>query len=409
MKTSFLSNRFVLLIAVFSLVQAIFLHDSHCQTQGRREVRIPDIPGYSTMNCDFHIHTVFSDGTVWPTTRADEAWLEGLDAFSITDHIDYRTHKADIPSNNFNMAYEIAQTQAQALGIILVRGIEIKTPVPFSHLNAIFLKDASKVNTESFDTFMKSVGYLASELPTELFDTIMKSVGDQDAFVVYNHPGWNQSDPRGVWHPFHTELLEKGLLHGIEIVNGNDYYPLAHMWALEKKLTMIAGSDVHNPVQFDYNFSANEHRPLTLVFVKKKTPEALREALFSRRTVVYWKDTLIGEEKYLQQIFNESIEILNPDVTIMGNEEALVQIRNNSEIPFQLSLDGVPDGVSAPSAIVLLAEKTVAIPVKATSATISGKKRIKIPYKVKNLLIAPDTSLKEEITVTVRFVPPETR
>ena len=46
----------------------------------RGEIRFPDILGYKTLNCDFHMHTVFSDGSVWPTVRVDEAWREGLTA-----------------------------------------------------------------------------------------------------------------------------------------------------------------------------------------------------------------------------------------------------------------------------------------------------------------------------------------
>ena len=30
----------------------------------RKEIRIPDLNGYLTLKCDFHMHTVFSDGDV---------------------------------------------------------------------------------------------------------------------------------------------------------------------------------------------------------------------------------------------------------------------------------------------------------------------------------------------------------
>ena len=30
----------------------------------RKIVNLPDIPGYVTLKCDFHMHTVFSDGDV---------------------------------------------------------------------------------------------------------------------------------------------------------------------------------------------------------------------------------------------------------------------------------------------------------------------------------------------------------
>jgi len=55
----------------------------------RKIVNLPDLPGYVTLKCDFHLHTVFSDANVWPTVRVGEAWRDGLDANAITDHLEY--------------------------------------------------------------------------------------------------------------------------------------------------------------------------------------------------------------------------------------------------------------------------------------------------------------------------------
>ena len=56
----------------------------------RNDIRIPDVDGFHVLKCDFHTHTIFSDGRVWPTMRVDEAWKDGLDAIAITDHIEVR-------------------------------------------------------------------------------------------------------------------------------------------------------------------------------------------------------------------------------------------------------------------------------------------------------------------------------
>jgi hypothetical protein len=58
--------------------------------QVRDPLPVPDLPGYQTLKCDFHMHTVFSDGQVWPPLRVMEAWRDGLDCIAITDHIDYQ-------------------------------------------------------------------------------------------------------------------------------------------------------------------------------------------------------------------------------------------------------------------------------------------------------------------------------
>ena len=57
------------------------------------KIVVPDIEGYKTLKGDFHIHTVFSDATVWPTTRVQEALWEGLDVIAISEHIDTRHQK----------------------------------------------------------------------------------------------------------------------------------------------------------------------------------------------------------------------------------------------------------------------------------------------------------------------------
>jgi len=69
--------------------------------------------GQVTLKCDFHTHTVFSDGNVWPTVRVDEAWREGLDAIAVTDHIEYRPHKDDL-GDKLNRSYELMTERARS-------------------------------------------------------------------------------------------------------------------------------------------------------------------------------------------------------------------------------------------------------------------------------------------------------
>ena len=76
------------------------------QAQRRYEIQVPDLDGYVTLKCDFHMHTVFSDGLVWPTVRVDEAYREGLDAIALTEHIEYLPHKKDIVADH-NRSFEL--------------------------------------------------------------------------------------------------------------------------------------------------------------------------------------------------------------------------------------------------------------------------------------------------------------
>ena len=39
----------------------------------RQIIQIPDVYGYQALKCDLHMHTIFSDGHVWPSVRVQEA------------------------------------------------------------------------------------------------------------------------------------------------------------------------------------------------------------------------------------------------------------------------------------------------------------------------------------------------
>ena len=65
-----------------------------------RIVKVGEIPGYVTLKCDFHSHTVFSDGEVWPTFRIREAIEDGIDVVAITDHLEYHPHKKYVKADD---------------------------------------------------------------------------------------------------------------------------------------------------------------------------------------------------------------------------------------------------------------------------------------------------------------------
>ena len=108
----------------------------------RQIVQIPDVGGFQTLKCDFHMHTVFSDGHVWPSVRVQEAWQEGLDVISITDHVEYAPHKSDVKVNH-NRAWELAKDLAAENNLLFIKGTEITRSTPPGHFNAIFIGDAS--------------------------------------------------------------------------------------------------------------------------------------------------------------------------------------------------------------------------------------------------------------------------
>ena len=355
----------------------------------RRQVRIPDIPGYRTLKCDLHIHTVFSDGTVWPNIRSEEAWREGLDAIAITDHIEYQPHAEDLPTKH-DRAYEIAKPHGDQLTVTVIRGSEVTRDMPPGHLNAIFLRTSEPLDTKAWRD-------------------ALEAANEQDAFIFWNHPGWTGQQPDGVakWYPEHGALVDRGLLHGIEVVNSRSYYPEAHRWALEKDLAILGNSDIHAPLNLDYAVHDGDHRPMTLVFAKDASPKAIREALFARRTAAYSGKLLIGKEEFIRPIFEASIEILTPAVTAKQGGQAWVQIRNDSDIRYELKREGSAEGVSGPEDVVLSANRTSLVGIRVGKDTEPGVVRLELPYTVDNLLLEPGAGLPYELVVEVKVIPAE--
>ncbi|MFV0591893.1 MAG: Sb-PDE family phosphodiesterase [Draconibacterium sp.] len=349
------------------------------QGQSRKIISIPDISGYKTLKCDFHIHTVFSDGAVWPTKRINEAWEEGLDAIAITDHIEYRPHSTDIVSDH-NRSYEIAVPLAKQKNILLVRGAEITRSMPPGHLNALFIKNANLLERD------------------DVLDAI-KEARDQGAFLLWNHPGWKAQQPDStVWWPEHTDLLTKGLLHGIEVYNTDEYYPEALEWANEKKLTVFANSDVHGPMRV-----GESHRPMTLVFAKSRTEGGLKEALFSRRTLAYFDNTLMGQSSLLEPVFFASLEYDKAPLHLANGTNKVLYLRNNSDVDYELELVQPGVGLDAPEKLMLKAHHVTPLSLSGNSDEIVRTGEINLYYSVKNMFTGPGDNLV--VTFTFKNLP----
>lgn len=361
-----------------------FFTSLSAQPNYRKEIKIPDIPGYKSLKCDFHSHTVFSDGTVWPTFRIEEAWRSGLDAIAITDHIEYQPHKDYVPTNH-NAAYEIGKALADQLGIILIHGSEITRTMPPGHLNAIFITDANALVKDDWR------------------DAIKEAV-KQGGLVFWNHPGWTGQQPDGVarWYDEHTYLLENKLISGIEVVNSIEYYPTVFEWCLEKKLAILGNSDIHNPIEFDY---VNTRRPVTLVFAKTASSEGIKDGIMNRRTAIFYDGKLYGEEKYLDPLFRSSVKFETTTVNTVGRSTANIKVTNNSDIDFELRLEGTDEKIRFPEYIKLLAGTTMMFPVRARKDDTDVKKKYSVVYAVENLITGAEKNLKLNLDFNIKVTP----
>lgn len=298
--------------------------------QWRKEIRVPDILDMKTLKCDLHMHTIFSDGDVWPTVRVDEAWRQGLDVIAITDHIEGHPDKEHVGGKH-NPAYEIALPRARELDILLVHAAEMSRDMPPGHFNALFVKDANALDKKDF---MKAV----------------KEAVGQGGFILWNHPGWKSQQPeKTLWWDDHEELYKKGWLNGIEVFNSNEWYPIALEWCVTKNVTVLADSDMHDVVSEAYDLS-QRNRPMTLVFARERSLDAVREALFAGRTAAWFGDQLAGKKEYLEALLKESITV-HPPHFIDDKGRRYIEITNRSDIPFALQGEDAAwkDSVRLPS------------------------------------------------------------
>ena len=272
-----------LLLVILILIPQLLVSQS-------RKIIFPDVPGYQTLVCDLHIHTAFSDGSVWPNIRVQEAILDGVDAISLTEHIEYQPHKADIPHPDRNRSFEIAKENAKGKDLIVIHGAEITRSMPPGHGNAIFVKDVNKLIIDD---------------PIEAY----REANAQGAFVFWNHPHWPRQKPDGVAEltEMHKQLISEGLLHGIEVVNEGTYSDEALTIAQENNLAVMGTSDIHGLIDWAYDIPGGGHRPVTLVFSSEKSEAGIKEGLIAGRTVAWFKNNLIGNENNLRPLLESCL------------------------------------------------------------------------------------------------------
>jgi len=341
--------------------------------QVRQEIRFPDVAGYRTLKCDLHMHTVFSDGLVWPTVRVDEAWRQGLDAISITDHIEYKPHRDDV-SVDQNRPFELAAARARERNIILIRGAEITRETPPGHFNAIFLRDVAPLEVKDF------------------FE-VFRQAAAQQAFVFWNHPGWKGPEA-GRWTDDHARIHAEGQLHGVEICNGNTWYEDGHRYALEKNLVLIGTSDEHGPFG-DRPWTAEEHRTLTLVLAAERSEQGIREALFAGRTLVWCQNRLFGRPDHLAAMFEAAVEVRAPHARHKG--ETIAELINRCALDLELERVAGP----GPSRIRVPAGGTVLVRFRESPDGDAARP----VYRVTNMLSAPGKPLEAALQVPAPELP----
>jgi hypothetical protein len=135
---------------------------------------------------------------------------------------------------------------------------------------------------------------------------------------------------------------------------------------------------------------------MTFVFARSATPEGIREALIERRTAVFYNDYVIGEEKYLKELFENALEW-----NIKKNEkEVTVTVKNKSDLTFRLKK------TSHDARLVYFRNTVIDIftikPKKTNTFTVRLLDDIQggdVNFIVENFLVEPNTGMKYTKTV----------
>jgi len=335
---------------------------------------------------------------------------------AITEHLEYQPHMKFIPNVDRNDAFKEALVANDDKELLIVNGAEITRIPPVGHMNAIFIKDANSLfnDNESNIPIAKELlkqypeagsweenddvsNYyaLTSVWPAE---KAIDEAYSQGAFIFWNHSWWTPQSPQGVsvLTDFHKKLISENKLHGIEIVNGVNYSDEAFQIAIDNDLTIIGTSDVHNLIDWDYSFYKGKHRPVTLILSKDKTEKSIKEALFKRRTVVWFKNTLIGLKENLVPLLKSSLTLKS-----LGYESGTfilkVEIENKSDSKMMFKNISKYTLSQNPNSFYVDAHSKKIIEVK----TLEELREVKLIFKIQNAYIEP--SKNPEVSFFVKI------
>jgi 3',5'-nucleoside bisphosphate phosphatase len=345
-------------------------------TEHPREISFPKTKsGYLVLSVDPHTHSVFSDGLVWPKVRVWEANKDNLDAWVVTEHLEYQPHKDDIPHPDRNRAFEIAkkETAKNKKGALVIPGAEITRDFPPGHMNAIFIKDANAL----------------------LVDNAKKSIqiaNKQGAFVFWNHSWWPKDFPNGVvtMSNYHEKLIKEGLMDGIEIANGPYYSDEAYQIALDYNLAVIGASDIHGLIDYDYDVENGEQRTVTLVLATERSQSAIQKGFEEHRTAVLYRHNIMGREAEVRDIIEGSLTLIKGDYIKPEWSILPVTIENHSSTPITLKNISNKGFNSQSNQFTVPANSSIRFDV----SDVVEKEKLILEFEVLNAYIAPRTNLQ---------------
>lgn len=369
--------------------------------------------GALVLAVDLHMHTVFSDGEVWPTVRVEEARRDGAALIAMTEHLEWQPKLDDIPHKDRNRSFAIASKPSEAAGVIVVNGAEITRGQPIGHINAVFLKDVNPLLPG------KTSARNSAEMLERFYDGSPESLASarasidaaksQGGFVFINHPSWTGQSVDGLVRlsPFHRKIIADKALDGIEVSNGDIYSEDAFRIALENDLAILGVSDIHGLIAWDYatEFNGQNHagapgaRTATLVLARENTADAIRRALFDRRTVAIQAKTLYGRARDLKPIIDGALTLtLGAPIVEYGTPTSVfpLTIANAAPTPLTLKSTSAQGFGGNPRSFTVPARGAVTLRLTALKAPEALRS---MRFDVLNAYVSPEKALTIDLAV----------
>lgn len=305
---------------------------------GRTEIYIPQVNGYNVYKADLHAHTIYSDGRITPGHRVREAWRDGLDILAIADHMEYRRYEkrfVEFLQEYFPEAVEVRHNTQDASEIKVDLNFSVKRAQKSANDYPILIIPAAEITRKEghYNALFSTDNNL---IPNEDPLQAIRNAKAQGCLIQHNHPGKRRSNLE--MSEFEKTVYAEGLIDGIEVMNGDQFYPKIIDRAYEYGLFMASNTDVHANTDWDYEGS-KLGRSMTFILSKENTLEAIREALEAKRTICYSFDRFAGEESLLKDLFNACVKFS----VISRNEKkgtTTFALTNMSSLPFVVSIPG---------------------------------------------------------------------
>ena len=305
---------------------------------GRTEIYIPQVNGYNVYKADLHCHTICSDGRVTPGHRVREAWRDGLDVMAIADHMEYRRYEkrfTEYLKEYFPEAITVKHTTKDASDIMVDLNYSVKWAQKYGKEYPVLIIPAAEITRDEghYNALFSTDNNL---IPNNDPLQAIRNAKAQGCLIQHNHPGKRRASVDMT--EFEKTVYGEGLIDGIEVMNGGEFYPKVIDRALEMGLFMASNTDIHANTESDYR-GTELGRSMTFILAKEKTLESIREALEAKRTICYSYDRFAGEESLLKDLFNACVTF-----TMLSKNEkkgtTTYTVTNMSSLPFIVSIPG---------------------------------------------------------------------